>query len=119
MRYRDQNGQRWADIIDFLTMCPDARRRVVRLLGEIRSFLGPGRREGLTSRHSMRPRLGRTRPAKKGRPRVDGGGESLGDESLADRPHPRSLRAPGAHVLIDRARRCVTAFVRITPIVLR
>jgi hypothetical protein len=35
MRYRDQNGQGWADIIDFLTMHPDARRRVVRLLGEI------------------------------------------------------------------------------------
>jgi hypothetical protein len=27
MRYRDQNGQDWADIIDFLTMWPDARRR--------------------------------------------------------------------------------------------
>jgi hypothetical protein len=27
MRYRDENGQRWADIIDFLTMYPDARRR--------------------------------------------------------------------------------------------
>jgi hypothetical protein len=26
MRYRDQNGQDWADIIDFLTMYPDARR---------------------------------------------------------------------------------------------
>jgi hypothetical protein len=25
----------WADIIDFLTMWPDARRQVVRLLGEI------------------------------------------------------------------------------------
>jgi hypothetical protein len=35
MRYRDQNGQDWADIIDFLTMWPDARRQVVRLLGEI------------------------------------------------------------------------------------
>jgi hypothetical protein len=35
MRYRDQNGQDWADIIDFLTMYPDARRRVARLLGEI------------------------------------------------------------------------------------
>jgi hypothetical protein len=35
MRYRDQNGQRWADLIDFLTMWPDARRRVVRMLGEI------------------------------------------------------------------------------------
>jgi hypothetical protein len=35
MRYRDQNGQDWADIIDFLTMHPEARRRVVRSLGEI------------------------------------------------------------------------------------
>jgi hypothetical protein len=35
MRYRDQNGQGWADIIDFLTMYPDARRQVVRLLGEL------------------------------------------------------------------------------------
>jgi hypothetical protein len=25
MRYRDQNGQDWADIIDMLTMYPDAR----------------------------------------------------------------------------------------------
>jgi hypothetical protein len=35
MRYRDENGKGWADIIDFLTMWPDARRRVVRLLGEL------------------------------------------------------------------------------------
>jgi hypothetical protein len=35
MRYRDQNGQDWADIIDFLTMYPDARRQVARVLGEI------------------------------------------------------------------------------------
>ena len=34
MRYRDQNGQDWADIIDFLTMHPEARRQVVRLLAE-------------------------------------------------------------------------------------
>src|SRR6266516_1700448 len=33
--YRDQNGQDWADIVDFLTMWPDARRRVVRVLAEI------------------------------------------------------------------------------------
>jgi hypothetical protein len=33
--YRDQNGQDWADIIDFLT--PEARRKVVRLLGEIKA----------------------------------------------------------------------------------
>jgi hypothetical protein len=25
MRYRDENGQRWADVIDFLTMYPEAR----------------------------------------------------------------------------------------------
>jgi len=29
MRYRDESGQEWADIIDVLTMYPDARRRVV------------------------------------------------------------------------------------------
>jgi hypothetical protein len=29
------NGQRWADLIDFLTMYPEARRRVVRMLSEI------------------------------------------------------------------------------------
>jgi hypothetical protein len=39
MRYRDQNGQDWADIIDFLTMYPDARRRVARLLSEIDAHL--------------------------------------------------------------------------------
>jgi hypothetical protein len=42
MRYRDQNGQGWADIIDFLTMYPDARRQVVRLLGEIEAHPGVG-----------------------------------------------------------------------------
>jgi hypothetical protein len=31
MRYRDQNGQGWSDIIDFLTMYPEAWRRVVRV----------------------------------------------------------------------------------------
>jgi hypothetical protein len=35
MHCRDQNGQDWADIIDFLTMHPEARREVARLLGEI------------------------------------------------------------------------------------
>jgi hypothetical protein len=36
MRYRDQNDQDWADIIDFQTMWPDARQRVVRVLGASR-----------------------------------------------------------------------------------
>jgi hypothetical protein len=35
MRYRDQTGNDWADIIDFLTMHPDARRQVARVLAEI------------------------------------------------------------------------------------
>jgi hypothetical protein len=35
MRYGDENGQRWADIIDFLTMYPDAPRQVVRLIAEL------------------------------------------------------------------------------------
>jgi len=35
MRYRDENGQDWADVIDFLTMYPDGRRRVVPALGEL------------------------------------------------------------------------------------
>jgi hypothetical protein len=33
--YRKAVQQGWADIIDFLTMLPDARRRVVQLLAEI------------------------------------------------------------------------------------
>jgi hypothetical protein len=37
MRYQDQTGDEWADVIDFLTMYPEARRRVVRMLGEIQS----------------------------------------------------------------------------------
>jgi len=35
MRYRDQNGDDWADIIDMLTLHPEARRKLVRLLAEI------------------------------------------------------------------------------------
>jgi hypothetical protein len=35
MRYRDGNGQAWADVIDLLTSNPDARRGVVRVLGEL------------------------------------------------------------------------------------
>jgi hypothetical protein len=35
MRYRDERGDEWADIVDMLTMHPEERRRVARLLGEI------------------------------------------------------------------------------------
>ena len=35
LRYRDRRADDWADIIDMLTMHPEARQQVVRLLGEI------------------------------------------------------------------------------------
>ena len=37
MRYRDGHGDDWADIIDMLTMYPEERRKVVRVLGEIQA----------------------------------------------------------------------------------
>jgi hypothetical protein len=37
LRYRDERGDDWADIIDMLTMYPEARQKVARLLGEISS----------------------------------------------------------------------------------
>jgi len=37
LRYRDERGDDRADIIDFLTMDSEVRRKVVRLLGEIES----------------------------------------------------------------------------------
>jgi hypothetical protein len=41
MRYHDENGQGWADIIDLLSMYPDARRGVVRALGELTAKTDP------------------------------------------------------------------------------
>jgi hypothetical protein len=35
LRYRDEPGDDWANIIGMLTMHPEERRRVARLLGEI------------------------------------------------------------------------------------
>jgi hypothetical protein len=35
LRYRHGRGDNWADIIDLLTLHPEGRRQVVRLLGEI------------------------------------------------------------------------------------
>jgi hypothetical protein len=40
LRYRDGHGDDWADVIDMLTMYPDERRRVVRLLAEIEAASG-------------------------------------------------------------------------------
>jgi hypothetical protein len=41
MRYRDWNGHGWADIVDLLRMSPDARRRIVRALGELTAETDP------------------------------------------------------------------------------
>jgi hypothetical protein len=41
LRYRDGHGDDWADIIDLLTLHPEARRQVARLLAEI--DVGDGR----------------------------------------------------------------------------
>ena len=35
LRYRDERGDEWADVIDMLTMHPEGRRKVVRLLSAI------------------------------------------------------------------------------------
>ncbi len=35
LRYRDERGDDWADIIDMLTLYPEMRRTVVRILGEL------------------------------------------------------------------------------------
>jgi hypothetical protein len=35
IRYRDERGGAWADIIDMMTMNREVRRKVVRLLAEI------------------------------------------------------------------------------------
>jgi hypothetical protein len=35
LRFPDERGDDWADIIDMLTIHPDARRQVVRTLAEI------------------------------------------------------------------------------------
>jgi hypothetical protein len=38
MRYRDERGDDWADIIDMLTLHPQARRTVVRMLADIEAM---------------------------------------------------------------------------------
>jgi hypothetical protein len=40
LRYRDGYGDDWADIIDMVTLHPEARRKVARLLGEIEATAG-------------------------------------------------------------------------------
>jgi hypothetical protein len=37
LSYRDGHGDDWADIIDMLTMHPEARRKVALLLGEMQA----------------------------------------------------------------------------------
>jgi hypothetical protein len=40
LRCRHANGDGWADVIDTLTMYPDARRKVVRMLAEMEATSG-------------------------------------------------------------------------------
>jgi hypothetical protein len=40
LRYRDERGDDWADIIDMLMMHPEVRRKVVRFLTEIAAGSG-------------------------------------------------------------------------------
>jgi hypothetical protein len=40
LRYRDERGDGWADVIDMLTLHPDERRKVARLIGEIDATSG-------------------------------------------------------------------------------
>ena len=55
LRYRDGHGDDWADIIDMLTMHPEERRRVARLLAEIDAKLsGSEGTRGRVSCSSMR-----------------------------------------------------------------
>jgi hypothetical protein len=35
LRYRDPRADEWADVVDLLTIRPDVRRRIVRVLGEM------------------------------------------------------------------------------------
>jgi len=35
LKYRDERGTAWADLVDRLTLDPELRRRYVRLLGEL------------------------------------------------------------------------------------
>ena len=60
LRYRDRRDDDWAHIIDFLTLHPEARRKALRLLGEMeaadqRYEDGPG---GRTERDSPVVRAG-------------------------------------------------------------
>jgi hypothetical protein len=75
LRYRDERGDDWADVIDMLTLHSEARKRVVRLLGEIegrRVTLG-GRARRANGEGSIRPSfaspLALGHPASRLRPR--------------------------------------------------
>jgi hypothetical protein len=38
LRYRDERGTAWANLVDQLSLDPDLRRRYVRLLGELEAI---------------------------------------------------------------------------------
>jgi hypothetical protein len=41
LRYRDERGTAWADLVDRLSFDPELRRRYVRLLGELEAGSDP------------------------------------------------------------------------------
>ena len=38
LRYRDERGTAWANLVDQLSLDPDLRRRYIRLLGELEAI---------------------------------------------------------------------------------
>ena len=58
MRYRDGRGDDWGDIIDMLTMHPDARRRVLRVLGELDALIDNGAAAGYADTRTPAPVVG-------------------------------------------------------------
>ena len=55
VRYRDERGDDWADIIDTLTMYPDARRKVARFLRRLTSPTKVRRAGQASERRGTRP----------------------------------------------------------------
>jgi hypothetical protein len=55
LRYRDERGDDWADIIDMLTMHPDERRKIVRVLGRLRPPTNDRRAGQAGERRGTRP----------------------------------------------------------------
>ena len=97
LRYRDERGDDWADIIDMLTMHPEARRTVIWLRGEHEAG---ERRSGLRQDlHAARPLRRVHRAGRRSRPAGCGDSQPYGGGSTGGR---RFTRTRGA---VPRVRR--------------